>query len=200
MPEGATYTFSLQTPVSIRRVIEEGERRLAAESGLDRPSLRQIVWHLFQDAMHTCDVLPDRERGWLLSGERSHWPEIAMTAKDAYVAEIERLQDGIAPPPLKKLRNLDPAAITRMLETMAWCSYIRAGRPDRPDLAMTLNNRRLFLALASGVKPRHLKRHIGVRGQSRSLLYTIKSRCLSQIEAGLASEHGVGAGAVDTLC
>lgn len=175
------------------RVLDEGRLRLCQETGLESPKRRDVIWFLFQDAMRTERALPDKERSWLHSGDRSQWPEIYRSAQERFEVEREQLTDGIRviAPPMGFTRHIDPGAVGRMLEVLDWLKYIRAGNPKAPDVAMTRNNRELFKALASGIRPRNLRWVVKDRGQSRNMINSIKIRCLRQIETGLEADKVV---------
>ena len=172
------------------RVLDEGRLRLSQELGVESPRRRDVIWFLFQDAMRTERAVPDRERSWLHSGDRAQWPEIYRSAQERWVVEREQLSEGIrvAASAMGFSRHIDPGAVGRMLAVLDWCKYIKAGRPDAPDVALTRNNRDLFLALASGIKPRNLRWMVKQRGQSRNMINSIKIRCLRQFEDGLETD------------
>lgn len=178
------------------RVLDEG-RRMYSRSGQERlrlqrthspqmPSKRAVIWFLLEDAMRTNRLLPDRERTWLLSANRSQWPEIARTAKERWEVEREQITEGIDPglPRNGHQGELDPGAVNRFFVALDWRKYIRARTTVTAD-----ENWALLLRLASGVPPKRLRDDVEHRGMSRNMVNSIKIRCLRQIEAGLEADN-----------
>lgn len=171
------------------RVLDEGRLRLCQETGLESPKRRDVIWFLFQDAMRTERALPDRERSWLHSGDRSQWPEIYRSVQERFEVEREQLTDGIRviAPPMGFTRHIDPGAVGRMLEVLGWCRYLRARNLDALE-----KNKQILLSLAGGIAPRHLRWVVKGRqiknGDSATMIYMIKKRCLAQIEEGLKND------------
>lgn len=122
-----------------RQVVEAG-RLMCEADGMEDPSLPDVVWALFREGADTLRRLPDRERGWLSSGNRTAWPGIVYDAEDKRQAqeqfdvELARVQSGQDPVEAVRLREGPPdrAAIGRVEVISGWHRYL-AGTNRRRD-------------------------------------------------------------------
>ena len=111
----------------MRQVMEAG-RKLCEADGNEEPKTVEIVWRLFREAADTYDRLPDREMGWILSGNRIAWPDVVHDAADRkqaqeqYEVELARVQSGQDAVEAVRLRKSPPdrAAIGRADIVVGW--------------------------------------------------------------------------------
>lgn len=162
-----------------RKALDYGKKMLRQE-GLDvneTNGMRQIVWRLIQDAARTLQILPDRERGWLLSAERACWPEFRQSFQERWEVEVSRMQDGMPPddPPAHWSRSLDPGAVDRMLTVLSWFQFMRARDAYRHkrDTAVTIG-------LASGYSQAQVRRLLG-GNKGHSAAHMVKQKAIGQI-------------------
>ena len=158
----------------LETIIAHGHR-LARENGCKDENLRDAVWELLVEAFGTLQTLPDRERAWLLSCERSHHPPVVV--ENAELAEWEQTLDALSLG--EKLRVLGPmrvvplrGAVDRMDEVLRW-----------PAIIKTKNRRRdvkVLVYLAGGVKTARVRRIFGLK---RRNVYDIRDRGLNHIVA-----------------
>lgn len=123
----------------IRAVLDAG-RALCEADGIEVPAMADIIWRLFREGADTLRRLPDRERGWLASGNRTAWPDIVFDAEDKRQAqeqfdvELSRVQSGQDPVEAVRLREGPPdrAAIGRVDIISGWHRHL-AGNNRRRD-------------------------------------------------------------------
>lgn len=94
-----------------------------------RSGLAEIEARLFE-AIRTLRRLPDRERGYL-QGLRAKWPETLRDFMDEWANAIER---GGFEPMRARAPAPSPAAIDRMLPTLAWLRWL--GPEDRRVISL----------------------------------------------------------------
>ena len=160
--------------------------RLARENGCEGPRLRDAVWELLIEAFATLKTLPDRERGWLLSCERSHHPGVVV--ENAELAQWEATLDALSLG--EKIKLLGPVklralklAVDRMDEVLMWPSMIR-----------TKNRRRdvkVLVYLAGGVKVAQVRRIFGLK---RRNVYDIRDRGLAHIVVMVSERLNINTG------
>jgi hypothetical protein len=147
-------------------------------------SLNGIVWRLLQEAADTLSRLPDRERGWLMAGDRIAWPTVIHSAQEQYEAELQRLIDLKEEKSLTRLPKLpiaDPTAIPRMLTVLSWLRFVRAR-----NLQRVKRDRLVVLAMAQGQPQRVIRRlMLGDKGDSAARM--VKQKVLKHICDGLIS-------------
>jgi hypothetical protein len=151
--------------------------------GRTSPSLNVLVWRCLQDAAETLARLPDRERTWLLSADRSGWPEVIHTAKERFEAELQRLTDvkmSKEEMPLPRLAITDPTATNRMLTVLSWLRHVR-GKYVR-------NNQMVVLALAQGQPYRAVRRFMPRSDCTDFAITAVKGKVLKQIGHALAGD------------
>ncbi len=154
-------------------IIAHGER-LARDTGLKDPTQRDAVWELLVEAFETLRSLPDRERGWLLSCERSHHPDVLI--ENVELAEWEETLDALSlGEKLKVVGEVKPTpghgAIDRMDEVITW-----------PAIIKTKNRRRDIAVLyycASKRPTAVIRRRFNIK--HRNTLYDIRDRGLAHI-------------------
>lgn len=183
--------LSIKTRSADSRMAQETRR--AIQWGYDRmgpESLQRIIWRLLEDAADTLARLPDRERGWLLSADRSCWPEVSHTYQERVEEENQRLAErrrleslGMTPEETPWVRRniTDPSAIPRMLTVLSWLQYVRARTAAREK-----RDKLIVLAMAQGQSIRSVKRlMLGERSDSAARM--VKQKVLAQIEAAIKS-------------
>lgn len=151
--------------------------------------LRDIIWECLEDAADTLSRLPDRERGWLTSADRSCWPEVHHTAQEHYEAELQRLTDlkeERQQTPLRRLAITDPSAIPRMLTVLGWLQHVRARNFLREK-----RDKLIVLAMAQG-QPRNVIRRLMLGDRSDSAARMVKQKVLGQIEGVLSVNNRPG--------
>lgn len=87
-----TLILSQKTEAALRA----GEALLIAE-GIERPKLFEIVFALIVEASATLRAMPDKERTWLSSCDRSGWPSMVQDpqdAREAFAVLAERVRLG----------------------------------------------------------------------------------------------------------
>jgi hypothetical protein len=178
-----------------RRALQQGLDLLAQE-GEPTPSLRGVIWRLAQDAAETLERLPDREKGWLTSGERAIWPELARPSEECRAVEkeianelaIEALRSragGLVylrtlPDPLARLPITDTTAVDRMLTVLSWLRFVK-GKGRRT----IRRDQMCFLALALGRPPRVVRAQYLPRHSADATLRAIKGKVLLHLSLGL---------------
>ena len=123
----------------IRAVLRAG-RLLCEADGMEDPAMADVVWRLFREGADTLRRLPDRECGWLASGNRTAWPDIVFDAEDKrqsqeqFDVELARVQSGQDPVEAVRLREGPPdrAAIGRVDVVSGWHRHL-AGNDRRRD-------------------------------------------------------------------
>lgn len=173
-------------------------RELLRREGFPAPPTRAIVWRLLVDAFETLDRLPDKERGFLSSGEKSAWPEIYRPAierfataasiyNDAQVMgnpsasrQIGMSQDD-ADWPVRVQLVIAEGAYDRMLLVLGWFRYVTGRRPRR-DVEVAV-------ALARGQPVRQVRRIMG-KETSDAAIYSIKWKVITQIMEAIGARNG----------
>ncbi|MBB4267718.1 hypothetical protein [Roseospira visakhapatnamensis] len=118
---------------------------LARDHGMSDPCPETIAWELLIEAADTLKCLPDRERGWLASCDRSAWPPVLIEQAERWAAAVARGGwDAMT------VRPGPPSAAA--IERMDTLFRLTVGFPRPLDL------RRAFL-LASGVPAHLIARH-----------------------------------------
>jgi len=148
--------------------------QMAAEDGTERPSREDAVWQLIREAARTLKRLPDRERGWLLSGETAHWPACRLDASEAFGLAVELGSIGEDPSVPMSPPRPSPAAVDRLYVVMGWMPLVK-GKNRRRDIQV------LWL-LGGGVRPVRLT---ALFGCGRRTIYDIRDRCCRQIAVAL---------------
>lgn len=176
-----------------RKAIEAGIDLLRAEGyQVSFPeSLSSIVWRLLVEATDTLRRLPDREKGWLMAGDRIAWPEVIHSAQEHYEAELQRLVDlkmSKELAPLPRLAVADPAAIPRMLTVLSWLRYYTARKTSMSRISKLQQEKRAMLEWALGAPTKRVRYLLG--GGSRNKPYMVRQRFLEHICRGV--EHACG--------
>lgn len=168
----------------IWRAISEAKDGLRLE-GCERPKLPEIVWWLARDAAQTEARIPDRERSWLRSHERSIWPELARASEENRAIEWEVAMEeiaGVRPREIDgwrpKFTITDPRAVSRWLVVYSWFKYVKGRNPQR--------DREIFLLRALGAKPQDVSRKLRGRIGARAV-EMVREKVTRHISLGLAN-------------
>jgi hypothetical protein len=122
----------------IRAVLSAG-RALCEEDGDVDPPMPAVLWRLFREAADTFARLPDREQGWIRSGSRVAWPDIAYDnddkkqAQEQFEVELERVRSGQDQVEAIRLRKGPPdrAAIGRADIIVGWHKHLAGNERAR---------------------------------------------------------------------
>lgn len=191
LAEAISVSGIIQRPdfeADAKKAVEWGARALHREGRIVTlpGALPDVIWRLFQDAAQTLSKLPDRESVWLLSHERSGWPEVAHTAQELYEAELQRLVDlqERTETVLSRLPITDPTAIPRMLTVLEWLRFVTAY-----NFKNIKRDKLVVLALASGQSCDVVSRRLmGTRTPSAA--HMVKKKVCGQIALQLKSACG----------
>jgi hypothetical protein len=172
-----------------QRALSQGIDRMRAESGVERPLPRDLIWWLFQEAAETWRRMPDRERSWGLL--KVMWPGINRPSEECRQVEdqiknelaIEELRYSsklvalrTIPDPPPHMAITDPSAVDRAEIVYKWLKFVKAKNIRGSKAA--------FLALAEGRGTRVASQELG-RRVGESAMHKLKHKILRQIEDGL---------------
>lgn len=130
-----SFARAVKPPLSeadkVRAVLAAG-RLLCEEDGEENPPMPAVLWRLFREAADTFARLPDREQGWIRSGTRVAWPDIAYDNEDKkqsqeqFEVELDRVRSGQDPVEAIRLRKGPPerGAIGRADVIAGWHKYL----------------------------------------------------------------------------
>lgn len=126
---------------TLRRIetVYAGIRMVELETD-EKPTLKRVVWRLFQEAVQTQRAI--KRPGPAPVG--SCMPEVFHTAGEIFATEVEMTADKIVYPP-RITETPTAAALERFDEVMTWLRYVRGRNQPRV--------RKVMIALAVGVPP-----------------------------------------------
>lgn len=168
----------------IWRALREAEDGLRLD-GNERPSLEERVWWLAKDAAQTEARIPDRERSWLRSHERSIWPELSRASEENRAIEWEIAMEEIAGVRSREINGwrpnftiTDPRAVSRWLVVYSWFKFVKGRNPQR--------DREIFLLRALGARPQDVSRKLRGRIGARAV-EMVREKVIRHITRGLAN-------------
>lgn len=152
------------------------------------PTPRDLLWILFQDAMHTHGQIRDQELA-MVSRMGGCLPTSRVTIDEAYQLELSRLTDGIPQYDKTAVRIVvHQSDADRMTDILDLLRFVAAGRAGKDVARLT----RTFLAHAMGYGPEFCTRiwdRYRVGAMSRQSLHRdVKERVIGQILAGIERE------------
>lgn len=164
----------------IVRALEDGNA-LCIENGIGAPRMADMVWALFEDAASTIRRQPDRERKWLLAGERIGWPQVVYDKQELaenFATQVARIQSGELAMEALELRPSPPTAraIDRADFVATWRRFI-VGKNRTRDW-------KILWLMALRVKKAHICRELRC---SRKTLYDRKELQTVAIANGLSA-------------
>jgi hypothetical protein len=149
------------------------------------PTPHELIWLLFQDAMHTVRNTPFTELQ-RVSNVRSLMPATRITDNDAFATELARLQSNLPQWDSKMVRTTVSAAdVDRMVDVLDLVRLVEDRERDRL--------RRVVLARASGLSIQQCgriwdKHRIGF---DRRAMNDLQQRFIGQILVGLDKHFGL---------
>lgn len=161
----------------IQDALSYGER-YCEEEGLPVTDT-EIVWQLLCEAATTERALPDREKQWLMTADRSGMPDCQHTKAELieqWATMVARVAAGMESKEVLAVRGPAPsaAAIDRMMVVMPWLRYVPAGRKH----GQKQRNQRVLWAMAGGRSGGEVGRAVGLDRRSVS---GIKTMCVRVI-------------------
>lgn len=159
---------------TIQEALSYGER-MCADEGLHLTD-RNVVWQLLVEAAETERSIPDRERTWLRSADRSGMPEAVHTKEElweSFATEVERIRCGLESNEVLAVKGPPPsaAAIDRWMVVMQWYQHVKGKNRRR--------NRGILFSLAGGASGDRVARIAGLK--HRNSVYGIRDAALGAI-------------------
>ncbi len=152
----------------------------------DRATDADVIWQLLIEAVEVIDKTPNRERGWLTSGQRSGgWSMIGMTRADLIEIEKIRLLSAMKPYDGKAKYMPQRDDEERALGVLEWIRWLNAAKSgDRLS--------RAAIALARGGDHEIVHRlYCPGRKPHRQNVREVKVRTTGLIMTGLKNDLGI---------
>ncbi len=192
----SAHALSPRAEKPTKRASEAEETRRALQWAKDNlglhgplvPLLPTLVWHLLEDAVKQSRTWPDRERSWLMSSERSIWPELARPSEENRAVEQQirneiyvlglRSPDTFVPRP-----SVEHPDDERAVRVLAWLRYVRARSDEgrRRDVAVAVD-------LAGGMPVRRVRAKYFRRDASESSVRMVKQKVVEHIVQALRTK------------
>ncbi len=157
------------SPVTLADLMAAGTA-LARDHGVADPGLEAVAWELLLEAADTLKRLPDRERGWLATCDRSAWPSVL-------IEQAERWANAVAQGGWDAMTVHPGPPSAAAIQRMDTLFRLTAGFPRSLDL------RRAFL-LASGIPARVIAAHTRC---SRRTVFNARDRTVALLAEQLGS-------------